>query len=190
MISIEGNIGSGKSTILSKLSEHGYQVLPENVKQWNNEDWLSDFYESPKENGFSFQMKVLFSHLNKEKNPNCQVFTERSAYTSHNCFGRLLYEDEVISRRNYYLMNDYYESFSKLPKKIIYLRTNPLVCLARIKTRGRETETNISIDYLNKLHTKHEKYLIETPPDCNIITINGNMSEELVYKKIIKLMNS
>ena len=114
---------------------------------------------------------------------------ERSAYTSHNCFGRLLYEDNSISRRNYYLMNDYYESFSKLPKKIIYLKTSPEVCLERIRTRGRETETNISIDYLTKLHLKHEQFLTKTPPDCDIIIINGDTSEEDVYKKIINLIN-
>tara|TARA_B110000858_G_C17790909_1_gene469854 strand:+ start:1740 stop:2321 length:582 start_codon:yes stop_codon:yes gene_type:complete len=192
MISIEGNIGSGKSTVLSKLSEKGYTVLPEIVKKWNKEDWLNDFYESPEENGFSFQMKVLYSHLSKEndiKKTNYPIFTERSAYTSHNCFGRLLYEDELISKRNYYLMNDYYESFCKLPTKIIYLKTDPKVCLERIKTRGRETEINISIDYLNKLHLKHENFLITTPPDCDIITLDGNLSEEKLYKKIAKLMS-
>tara|TARA_B110000977_G_scaffold83442_1_gene111456 strand:- start:2923 stop:3504 length:582 start_codon:yes stop_codon:yes gene_type:complete len=191
MIALEGNIGCGKSTVLSKLSEKGYTVLPEIVKEWNKEDWLNDFYELPEENGFSFQMKVLHSHLSKEKGikkTNSSIFTERSAYTSHNCFGRLLYEDDTITKRNYYLMNDYYESFSKLPTKIIYLKTDPKVCLERIKLRGRETETNISIDYLNKLHLKHEKFLITSPPDCDIITIDGNLSEENLYKKVIELM--
>ena len=86
-------------------------------------------------------------------------------------------------------MNDYYESFCKLPKKIIYLKTDPTVCLERIKLRGRETETNISIDYLNKLHLKHEKFLTTNPPDCEIITLDGNLLEEDVYEKIAKLMN-
>jgi len=190
MIAIEGNIGSGKSTILAKLNKFGYNTVSESVNSWNKDKWLEDFYESPEEFGFPFQMQVLHSHLTNELDTKCLYFTERSAYTSHNCFGRLLYEDNLVSRRNFYLMNGFYESFNKLPKKIIYLQSDPKVCLERIHTRGRESESNMSIDYLDKLHNKHEKYLIDDAPDCEVIRINGNLPEKEVFEKVTQLIKS
>ena len=190
MISIEGNIGSGKSTLLSKLEESGYKILPESIKSWIKKGWLDDFYENPEKYSFPFQLQVLYSHLSKNPNSDSVIFAERSSYTSHNCFGRLLYEDELITRREFYLMNDYFESFHTLPNKIIYLQTDPEVCLERIKTRGRESEVNITIDYLEKLHLKHQKFLKDNAPDCEIITINGNQTEDKIYKEIFSLIEN
>jgi len=188
MIALEGLIASGKSTLLNKINEIGYDILPEPTDEWTKNGWLDDFYESPEEYGFPFQMQVLHSHLTNKSVTSSNYFTERTAYTSHNCFGRLLYEDGLISRRNFYLMNGFYESFNQLPKKIIYLKTDPVTCLERIRTRGRESESNMSIDYLNKLHTKYERYLVNDAPDCEIITLNGNLTETELFEKVTELI--
>ena len=64
IISIEGNIGSGKSTQLDYL-KNKYIVKYENVETWKAEGWLKVYYENPKYHAFSFQMRVMHDHMDK-----------------------------------------------------------------------------------------------------------------------------
>lgn len=41
-------------------------------------------------------------------------------------------------------------------KAIIYLRCAPELCLNRIKKRNREGEESIPLEYLQKVHKRHE----------------------------------
>eukprot|EP01083_Nonionella_stella_P162113 531860_1 len=44
---------------------------------------------------------------------------------------------------------------------IVYLRTTPETCLDRLHQRGRHEETSVSVDYLTKLHRRHEEWFME-----------------------------
>ena len=102
IISIEGNIGAGKSTIVSALEElvknnmNNYIAqkkvvfLQEPVDTWlsikdkNGESILSKFYKNQSQFAFSFQMMAYISRqslLNKtmRENPNSIIITERDA---------------------------------------------------------------------------------------------------------------
>ena len=64
---LEGNIGSGKTTIMKIISNHFKDVefIEEPVKQWQNlggMNLLDSFYSDPKRWGFSFE---FFSMLTK-----------------------------------------------------------------------------------------------------------------------------
>lgn len=60
----------------------------------------------------------------------------------------------------------------KLPlKAIVYLKCSPELCLQRIKKRNRKGEESISIDYIQKVHERHEAW-IGRQKDCEILTID------------------
>lgn len=65
-------------------------------------------------------------------------------------------------------------------KAIIYLKCSPELCLERIRQRGRKGEEGISLDYLRKVHERHQEWLhgINTIP---IITIDTGIYD--IYKK-------
>ena len=66
----------------------------------------------------------------------------------------------------------WFDEFLKdLPKiEIVYLKTNPNISNERVIKRSRKGE-NIPIEYLEKCHNYHKKWLEQDKP---IITIDGN----------------
>ena len=58
IVCVEGNIGSGKSTLINSLEKKGWRVYQEPVEdRWKTP--LQDFYKDPVHNGLPFQIKVL-----------------------------------------------------------------------------------------------------------------------------------
>ena len=113
IITIEGNIGSGKSTLVSKLEEifknnTDYYFLQEPVSIWNtikDENGvtiLEKFYNETEKYAFQFQMMAYISRLSilREaiKNKKAKyIITERSIYTDSNVFAKMLYDDKKIT---------------------------------------------------------------------------------------------
>ena len=60
VITIGGNIGCGKTTVLSNLSKE-WTVFKEPLEKWGS--WLDLFYTNPQRYAFSFQMKILHDFL-------------------------------------------------------------------------------------------------------------------------------
>ena len=51
---------------------------------------------------------------------------------------------------------------------IVYLQTDPEVCIERMRNRGRSEETGISLEWLREVHKLHENWLLpSTVMDSN-----------------------
>lgn len=185
IVSIEGNIGSGKSTFLSKLKEqfknNPYVIfLKEPVDEWakikdeNNVTILEKFYADQEKYSFSFQMmayvsrlKILKDTINNIKtvqsneNKSFIIITERCLYTDKFVFAKMLYESGKIENVNYQIYLNWFDLFSNdfQINKIIYIKTNPNICSTRIKIRHRTGENSIPIDYLETCDTYHNNML-------------------------------
>lgn len=89
IVSIDGTIGSGKSTIIESLSHAEYQTRAEPVEDWS---LLGDFYRDPYQYAGMFQMQVLLSYHKLYRKifmePN-MVVIERSPETSKNVFNNM-----------------------------------------------------------------------------------------------------
>ena len=174
VISIDGNIGSGKSTIVKNLkdqfiNEEDYIIfLEEPVNEWikirdDEKNIIEKFYEDPDKYSFAFQMMALISRfkiLNDTitKYPNSIIITERSLYTDKNIFAKMLFDSKKINTFEYQIYNKWFDEFvKKIPEhKFIYLHTNPDTCIKRIKTRAREGEDKIDSEYLKKCNDYHD----------------------------------
>ena len=51
--------------------------------------------------------------------------------------------------------------FLRYPDVMVYLRTDPKVCFERMKKCDRKEETGVPLEYLRKIHEKHECSLIK-----------------------------
>jgi deoxyadenosine/deoxycytidine kinase len=168
---IEGNIGSGKSTLLKNLNKiDNVEIIQEPVDKWielkdnNNKNLLQHFYEDMNRNSYMFQtmvFKTRIEALDKPQQKNIR-FSERSIWTDRYVFGKMCLEDKkmnsIESECYKYWFNFLEEKFKPKPDGIIYIRCSPEKCLERLNSRGREEETSIKLEYLNRLHNLHEEW--------------------------------
>ena len=185
LFTIEGNIGSGKSTLISKLTKYNHIVfLPEPVDIWNTIcdsagiTILENFYKDPQAYAFSFQMMAYISRLSllrkaMHTNPNAIIITERSIWTDRYIFAKMLYDDHKINNIDYSIYLKWFDEFITDIQLagIIYVKTNPHICQERIARRNRKGET-ISLDYSINCHKYHEEWL--TSSNTPILTLDGN----------------
>ena len=100
---------------------------------------------------------------------------ERSPYFIKNVFVKKAYEDKTISETEYENIISLHKTTDELwkPNGYIYLRSSPDKCLQRINKRGRLSEKNIKLEYIQKLHELHEQnYKFAQESNMNIIVID------------------
>lgn len=175
IVSIDGNIGSGKSTLYNKLQFHYKDrkdicFVPEPVDDWkdivdkNGTPILTNLYQDTKKYAFRFQMMAYISRLNLLRKAIKQnykiIITERCVQTDRNVFAKMLYDDGNIEHDEYQIYNKwFYEFLDEINiAGIIYVKADPEICDKRVKIRAREGET-IPIEYLQKCHKYHEDWL-------------------------------
>jgi deoxyadenosine/deoxycytidine kinase len=176
VFSIEGNIGTGKSTFLEKLKTH-YSgnsricFLDEPIDVWSSItdtkgiNILEKYYENQEKYAFSFQMMAFISRLSALKNAlkgNYNIIImERSLYTDCNVFAKMLYDDNKIEEIQYSIYKKWFNDFIKeLPMiSFIYLKTEPLISAKRVAVRNRQGEI-IPLAYLENCNKYHDEWLM------------------------------
>ena len=186
LISIEGNIGSGKSTFVEELKRniHNERVcfLEEPVDIWNtivDKDgitMLENYYKDSKKYAFSFQMMAYISRLSIlkkaiESGKYDVIITERSLYTDKHVFCQMLYDNKLIEHLEFIIYNKWFEEFNIIQDiQYVYLKTDPQVSYDRVLKRSRVGET-IPFAYLENCSNYHDKWL----SGKDVLWINANI---------------
>ena len=131
IISIEGNIGSGKSTFVKELETYcktnsknsKIHFLQEPVDIWNNvqnaegKNIIECYYANQEKYAFPFQMMAYISriHLLKEalKNDYDIIITERCVHTDKNVFAQMLFDEGKIGEIEFKIYNMWFDEFLK-----------------------------------------------------------------------------
>jgi deoxycitidine kinase len=205
LISIEGNIGSGKSTVIEYLkTQTKFKLIfvDEPVDEWlsikdnNNNNALECFYKDQKKNAFCFQVLAYITRLKKlldviqtNQCENIIIVTERSIETDRNVFAKMLYEDNIISSIEWETYNYWFGMFKNYSQvdKILYIKTSPEKCLERINTRNREEESNIKLDYLIKCNDYHNNWVNNS--ETEIITIDGHQNINEIRNQVMEIIS-
>lgn len=161
-IAIAGNIGAGKSTMVGFMSQKfGLHPLYEPV---DDNPYIADFYEDMNRWAFNSQIFYLSRkfalHLEAQKS-ECRIILDRTIYEDAEIFAKNLYQRKGISERDYNTYCELYKTIrSELqpPDLMIYLRCSVRGVRKRIKKRGRESEMNIPLSYIQKLHKQYEEW--------------------------------
>jgi deoxyadenosine/deoxycytidine kinase len=198
IISIEGNIGSGKTTVIDNL-EKRYKdnadivFLREPVDVWNTiktekgTTILENFYEDSDKYAFPFQVMAFATRSASIKraiknNPNCKyIVCERSLEADNNIFAKMLKDDGKIEDIQYKIYEHFYENCKDDVQTdgVVYIDSCPSVCMERINKRDRTGESGIEIDYIQRCRDYHDVWLVDNKHDIPVIRINTN--EDVTY---------
>ena len=219
IISIDGNIGSGKSTLIDKLKEKNtlnttknITFVDEPVKDWlattdnNGENILDKFYKDKKAWSYIFQnfafitrAKILLDEIQKESSFFCYkrkiIITERSVETDKYVFAKMLYDENDITELQYKIYNTWYSTIFPNIKvnNIIYLRTSPNTAFTRMLERNRKAEENVHKSYIQKLHEYHDDWLTNHHNCYNICYLDGDNdydNNDIIFNEhLIKITN-
>lgn len=162
-IAVAGNIGVGKTTLVSRLAaELGVPARPE-VPEDNG--YLARFYEDPGRWAFHTQVGFLNLALRDYAVIAAQGgsgVVERTIEEHHDVFARQLRRDGALSGQEFDMLGEFHELAARQlvlrPGLVIYLHADLDELLARIDARGRESESRIEPDYLRALDQRYEEF--------------------------------
>ena len=150
------------------------------------------FYENKENNAFWFQILAYITSLRNlltvlKENTDKIIVSERSIYTDHYVFAKMLYESKYLSEMEWKTYKYWFDTFADQTSldTIIYIRTDPEECLKRINERSRaEEQDKIPLEYLQACHEKHEKWISES--SIQTIFIDGNKDKHSVQHDVGK----
>ncbi len=190
IITIDGNIGSGKSSILNYIHRNNKIAIDlEPVDNWNQ--YLFKIYEDNTDY-FKFDIRVWLDRAwIQEKTDKITILVERSPSFIKNVFIQYQYDNNLLNDDEYKILNELYNKTDNLwnNNKYIYLRSNPEKCLNRIKKRNRNCEKNISLEYLTDLHNYHELNYekIKNTNNVSIINVEDKTIQDIVLEILLLL---
>ena len=162
-VAIAGNIGAGKSSLTRVLSDYfKWEAYFERV---DDNPYLSDFYEDMHRWSFNLQVFFLssrFGHQRVIEEVPHSVVQDRSIYEDAEIFARNLHEMGLMSTRdfdNYTELFKIITSYLQSPNLLVYLRATVPTLVKHIQARGRDFESTIRIEYLERLNKHYEDWI-------------------------------
>ena len=177
LVSIDANIGAGKTTCLGLLRDrHGMAVDMEPVERWAPA--LKAMYESGRGH-FEFQRQAFADRCGPRAPTKGGVLVvERSPlFTARvflNAYARNFTPPQLTELRRLYAQESAWA-----PDLYVYLRTQPSGCAARVAKRARPGERVISLAYLQELHRLHEEALPSPPHAVVVVEAEGRPPGEV-----------
>ncbi len=192
IISVEANIGSGKTTFLNLLERYYpdlfnpiLEPLEDLTRSYTGnpkDNLLQNFYNDQHRWGLTMQNNCLISRANKLKlniKEGVINISERSPMSDWKVFATMLHQDQIINELEWHTYLKWKDTLFDIfpyckPKLIVYLRVDPEVSYARMQKRSREQESSVPLEYLKRLHKRHEDWLTST--DIPVLTLDASLN--------------
>lgn len=192
IISVAGNISSGKSTLAKKISSlYGYTYAP---SKRNELDFLDDFFDNIPLYFFPTQTSFLVSkvlEIESELKKNHNLIIDRSLFEDVNVFAQLWIDNYKIDEREkilYKKLSDYI--IHSIPKTDIYIYckcSTPTLVERFSKRKKRSFEKKYPKNYLQQLCDIYDS--IEFPSDSIVIEVDSEHIDFSKDNEVINLMN-
>lgn len=193
-IAIEGNIGSGKTSLARKIGDDFNAKLV--LERFADNAFLPKFYKDKDRYAFTLEMSFLADRYHQLSDGIAQFDLFKNFIVSdYFIFKSLIFAQVTLPREEY---NLYRKMFDILYKEIskpdiyVYLYQNTERLLENIKNRGRDFEQNIQPAYLDKIHQAYLNF-IKTREHLNTLIIDVSeldfVNNETDYQNIIKTIS-
>ena len=170
-IVIEGNIGAGKTTLATKISEQFNARLI--LEHFADNPFLPKFYKDPVKYSFPLELSFLasrYKQLKDELEPQdlFKTFTVADYYFMKS----LVFAASTLKGDEYNLYRQiFYIIYGSLPKPdiFVYLHLSPEKLLSNIKKRGRNYEKSITREYLKKIQESYFTFFRQNPDNKYLV---------------------
>lgn len=165
---VEGNIGAGKTTLSTMLSEHFSARLV--LEQFSDNPFLPGFYEDPNKFAFPLELSFLAERYQQLKDELSRPDLFRPLIVAdYFVLKSLIFAQITLEQHEFELFSRLFKIIRDslpLPDKIIFLHSNRERLKNNIQMRGRSYEQNIQDEYLEKIQNGYFGLLksLETLP--------------------------
>jgi deoxyadenosine/deoxycytidine kinase len=160
-VCIEGNIGSGKTSLVNMLSnDYNARML---LEQFEENPFLPLFYEDPERYAFTVELFFMTERYKQMQNvlANQDLFN-KYLFSDFAFIKTLLFARKNLQEEEYKLFQMLYsvlnKPFSK-PDLLVYLHRDTQFLLRNIRERNRSFENSIGAEYLQTIQNSYFEYL-------------------------------
>jgi len=191
-LAIEGNIGSGKTTLASMLSmDYNARLI---LEEFSDNPFLPKFYQEPEKNAFPLELFFMAERYHQLKELKLQDLFQPNIVSDYFFVKSKLFAQNNLKQDELQLFNRLFDimlsSLSK-PDILLYLYADVDRLQKNIKKRGREFEQNISDEYLQNIQEKYLDFL-KKQNDFPVLMLDVTdvdfVSDVSIYKKINELL--
>lgn len=189
-LAIEGNIGAGKTTLATKISEDFNAKLI--LERFAENPFLPNFYKDQDRYAFPLEMSFLADRYQQFTEDTNQLDLFKSFMVSdYDIYKSLIFAKITLQQNEFDLyrkvFNFMYKEVKK-PKVYVYLYQTTERLLQQIKQRGRDYEQNIELSYLEKINRGYFDFLRTYPKENQLIIDVSELdfvSHECDYETIL-----
>lgn len=207
IITVEGNIGSGKTTLCKELEsvvfDKPHKIIYEDVEEWcKHKDEFGKnifelYYSDKQKYSYLFQSYVLCSRVSFiynciKKYPDHVLICERSHLTDFYIFATILHSLKLMSEIEFKIYNELFKTIELNITGTVYNKVNTDICIERIKKRNRLGE-KITEEYIKQLNDSHDEWLLlnknDSNKNLNLLIIDGSVEKTDTLKRKNEINN-
>lgn len=190
-VAIEGNIGSGKTSLARKIGDDFNAKLV--LERFADNPFLPKFYADKERYAFPLEMSFLADRYHQLTDDLAQFDLFKNFIVSdYYIFKSLIFAQVTLPKEEFSLYRKMFDIMYKeiaKPDVYVYLYQNTDRLLENIKKRGRDYEQNIKREYLESLHKGYTSF-IKSEKGLNPLIIDVSdldfVNNEDDYRSILK----
>jgi deoxyadenosine/deoxycytidine kinase len=174
-IAIEGNIGAGKTTLATRLSQNLNARLI--LEQFEDNSFLPKFYEDPSRYAFPLELSFLADRFQQLKNQLAiQDMFHPVTIADYFILKSLIFAKKTLNGEEFNLYSRLFsiiENALPKPDLLVYLYVDIDRLQSNIRKRGRVYEQKIADDYLQRIQEGYLDY-IKQQQGLRVLLIDTN----------------
>ena len=190
-IAIEGNIGSGKTSLANRIGDDYNAKLV--LERFADNPFLPKFYADEERYDFPLEMSFLADRYHQLTDDLAQFDLFKNFIVSdYFIFKSLIFAQITLPKEEYGLYRKMFDIMYKeiaKPDVYVFLYQNTDRLIDNIKKRGRDYEQNIQAEYLEKIHKGYLSF-IKSKEELNTLIIDVSeldfVNNENDYRIILK----
>ena len=168
-IAVEGNIGSGKTSLSNQIANDFDSKLI--LERFTDNPFLEKFYDDNKQYAFKLEMSFLADRYQQTVDDLSQLnFFNSITISDYDIHKSLIFSKINLNIDEFNLYRKLFYSLHKSivkPDLIIFLKNSIENLKKNIKKRGRSYESNISDDYLININSSYSDFF-KSRPDLKV----------------------